>query len=365
MIDTLRLTAEEAVGLLERKEVSGAELHGAYLDAIAERDSELHCYLRTVDERRGRRRADRAQGRDLDEGDRDDRRLEDPRGLRSGVRLDRRGALPGGGPAGDRQDEHRRVRDGLLDRELRLRPVAQPVGSRARAGRLRRRDGGGGVRRARAVGARLRHGRLDQAAVRALRERRPAADLRHRQPLRDRRVRVEPRPGRAGREERARLRAALFDHRRPRSSRLDDGRRAAGRAARGRGPARPPDRRPEGAERGRGDRARRVARPCGGRSSSREELGAEVGECELPRSVEYGLPCYYLSRRPRPPRTSPATTASATACASTPATTTRWSSARATPASATSRSAGSCSARTRSRRATTRRTTARRRRCGR
>src|SRR5688500_1442329 len=25
-----------------------------------------------------------------------------------------------------------------------------------------------------------------------------------------------------------------------------------------------------------------------------EELGAEVGECELPRSVEYGLACYYL-----------------------------------------------------------------------
>jgi aspartyl-tRNA(Asn)/glutamyl-tRNA(Gln) amidotransferase subunit A len=24
------------------------------------------------------------------------------------------------------------------------------------------------------------------------------------------------------------------------------------------------------------------------------ELGAKVGECELPRSVEYGLPCYYL-----------------------------------------------------------------------
>ena len=24
------------------------------------------------------------------------------------------------------------------------------------------------------------------------------------------------------------------------------------------------------------------------------ELGAEVGECSLPRSVEYGLPCYYL-----------------------------------------------------------------------
>jgi aspartyl-tRNA(Asn)/glutamyl-tRNA(Gln) amidotransferase subunit A len=53
MIDTLRLTAEEAMGLLERKEVSAAELHAAYLDAVAERDGELHCYLRTVDEADG------------------------------------------------------------------------------------------------------------------------------------------------------------------------------------------------------------------------------------------------------------------------------------------------------------------------
>ena len=49
-LDTRRLTAEEALGLLERKEVSGAELHRAYLDAVAERDGELHCYLRTIDE---------------------------------------------------------------------------------------------------------------------------------------------------------------------------------------------------------------------------------------------------------------------------------------------------------------------------
>ena len=33
-------------------------------------------------------------------------------------------------PADARQDEHRRVRDGLVDRELGVRPVAQPVGSR-------------------------------------------------------------------------------------------------------------------------------------------------------------------------------------------------------------------------------------------
>jgi aspartyl-tRNA(Asn)/glutamyl-tRNA(Gln) amidotransferase subunit A len=50
MIDTLRLTAEEAMGLTERGEVSAAELHRAYLDAIGERDGELHAYLRTVDE---------------------------------------------------------------------------------------------------------------------------------------------------------------------------------------------------------------------------------------------------------------------------------------------------------------------------
>ncbi len=53
MIDTLRLTAEEAMAMLERGDVSAAELHRAYLDAIAERDGELHCYLRTEDEPNG------------------------------------------------------------------------------------------------------------------------------------------------------------------------------------------------------------------------------------------------------------------------------------------------------------------------
>ena len=50
MIDTLRLTAEEATGLLERGEVTAAELHRAYLDAVAERDPEIHAYLRTVED---------------------------------------------------------------------------------------------------------------------------------------------------------------------------------------------------------------------------------------------------------------------------------------------------------------------------
>jgi aspartyl-tRNA(Asn)/glutamyl-tRNA(Gln) amidotransferase subunit A len=53
MIDTLRLTAEEAHGLLERRDVSAAELRGAYREAIAARDAELHCYLTLVDEAEG------------------------------------------------------------------------------------------------------------------------------------------------------------------------------------------------------------------------------------------------------------------------------------------------------------------------
>jgi aspartyl-tRNA(Asn)/glutamyl-tRNA(Gln) amidotransferase subunit A len=53
VIDTLRLTAEEALGLLERREVSVAELFAAYRDAIAARDPELHCFLTTVDEPEG------------------------------------------------------------------------------------------------------------------------------------------------------------------------------------------------------------------------------------------------------------------------------------------------------------------------
>jgi aspartyl-tRNA(Asn)/glutamyl-tRNA(Gln) amidotransferase subunit A len=50
VIDTLRLTAEEAKRLLEAREVSGPELFAAYLEAIGERDPELHCYLHVCDD---------------------------------------------------------------------------------------------------------------------------------------------------------------------------------------------------------------------------------------------------------------------------------------------------------------------------
>ena len=53
VVDTLRLTAEGARELLERGEVSSSELHHAYQEAIAAQDEELHCFLRTVDDADG------------------------------------------------------------------------------------------------------------------------------------------------------------------------------------------------------------------------------------------------------------------------------------------------------------------------
>ena len=50
MIDTLRLTAEEARRLLDAKEISGAELFAAYRAAIDASDHELHAYLTVCDD---------------------------------------------------------------------------------------------------------------------------------------------------------------------------------------------------------------------------------------------------------------------------------------------------------------------------
>ena len=50
MIDTLRLTAEGAKKLLDEKEISGAELFAAYRAAIGARDPELHAYLYVCDD---------------------------------------------------------------------------------------------------------------------------------------------------------------------------------------------------------------------------------------------------------------------------------------------------------------------------
>jgi aspartyl-tRNA(Asn)/glutamyl-tRNA(Gln) amidotransferase subunit A len=53
MIDTLRLTAEAANDLLTSGEVSSDELFAAYLAAIGERDPELHAYLHVCEDSPG------------------------------------------------------------------------------------------------------------------------------------------------------------------------------------------------------------------------------------------------------------------------------------------------------------------------
>jgi aspartyl-tRNA(Asn)/glutamyl-tRNA(Gln) amidotransferase subunit A len=50
MIDTLTLTAETARELLEKREINGAELFAAYAAAIDERDPELHAFLTRADD---------------------------------------------------------------------------------------------------------------------------------------------------------------------------------------------------------------------------------------------------------------------------------------------------------------------------
>jgi aspartyl-tRNA(Asn)/glutamyl-tRNA(Gln) amidotransferase subunit A len=50
VIDTLRLTAEAAKRLLDAGEISGSELFAAYRAAIDDRDEELHCYLHVCDD---------------------------------------------------------------------------------------------------------------------------------------------------------------------------------------------------------------------------------------------------------------------------------------------------------------------------
>ena len=92
--------------------------------------------------------------------------------VRAALRRHRRRAARGGRRGHRRQDQLRRVRDGLVDRELGVRPGAQSVGARPHSRRIERRIGGRGRRRHGAARARLRHRRIDPPAGRALRRRR-------------------------------------------------------------------------------------------------------------------------------------------------------------------------------------------------
>ena len=154
-----------------------------------------------------------------------------------------------------------------------------------------------------------------------MRHRRPQADLRPRQPLRDRRLRELARPGRPVRARRPRRGAAPPRDRRPRRARLDVGAASRSRTSccalpgvgrRGRlVAARRPPRAAPRVLRGRHGAGRRGPRPRGrrgargGRRRDRRRQPARTPSTASPRTTS--------SPRPRRRRTSPATTASATA----------------------------------------------------
>ena len=143
------------------------------------------------------RRADCSQGHLRHASAADHSGLQDARGLPQSVRRDRGRAAGGGRRRHARQAELRRVRDGIGQRELRLRAGPQSLGSKPRAGRLLGwiRSGGGST-----IGAgrdRHRYRWLDPPARLLHGHHRHQADLRRLLALRHGGVRVEPRPGRS------------------------------------------------------------------------------------------------------------------------------------------------------------------------
>src|SRR3989475_3781103 len=179
--------------------------------------------------RAARRRADHAQGRLLHQGRPHDVCLEDPRELRSAVRRHRGGPAREGRRRDAGQDQHGRVRDGLVHRALGAQGDAQPVGPHARSRRLVRRPRGRRRRGPCGGRARHRHRRLDPPAGGVLRRGRAEADVRARLALRPRRLRLVARSPRTVRAGRHRHGAAARRHRRPRPDGRDLDRRARAR----------------------------------------------------------------------------------------------------------------------------------------
>ena len=214
VVDTLRLTAEDALELVEQGEVSSAELHAAYLEAIGERNDELHSYLRTVD---------RAEGTSIPIALKD---VISTRGVETtaGSRI-----LSGYVPVFDATVAARCKAAGLTllgktntdEFAMGSSTENSAFGPSRNPWDPTRVPGGSGGGTASAVSAGLAPWGLGSDTGGSIKQ--PSAlcgnvglrpDLRDRLALRRRRLRVEPRPDRARREDRARCRAALPDHRR-------------------------------------------------------------------------------------------------------------------------------------------------------
>ena len=198
---------------------------------------------------------------------------------------------PGRGGGGG-QDQHGRVRHGVVHRDLGLRSHPQPARHRPGPGGL---VGGVGRRRGRRLrppGPRLGHRRLHPPAGRPVRGGGDEAHLRHGVPLRPGGLRQLPRPDRAVRHHGGRRRPALRRDRRPRPGRLHLAQPAHAPGALG---AR---RRGGRADRGRADRAARRGRPRRGGPGTpgRRGLRRRPG------------PGWRRSRCPRWPSGSPPTT---------------------------------------------------------
>ena len=235
----LELTLGEAIAKIDSGDLSPDEYRDAYRDARPRVTSSTPTCPTTRGEegeasggRRAARRPGRRQGHLLHRGGRRPRPAR--RSSRGTCRCTTRPRSGSSGRRGHRprQDQHGRVRDGLVERELGLRRRAQPLGHRSRARRLLGRLGGGGRRQARPGRARDRHRRLDPPARLALRDRRPEAHLRRDLALRDDRLRLVARPVRAPDPRRHRRGAAAARDGGARPLRLDLGRhRGRGRAA--------------------------------------------------------------------------------------------------------------------------------------
>ena len=173
---------------LRAKRVGAAELAQCYLRRIAA--DETNCFVTVCEQQalaearqadaeiakerpaRPLGRAHRAQGRFLHRWRTHYLRLEDARQLRSALRRHRGGAAQGRRRRNARQNQHGRVRNGVVQRNELLRRRRQPMGFGPRAGWLLRRFRRGGGRRPGRGRHRHRHRRLHPPAGGVLRHQR-------------------------------------------------------------------------------------------------------------------------------------------------------------------------------------------------